>query len=153
MRSDNEKHTKRIAAEFVQRFLKGGGLVLLGGELGAGKTVFVKGMAEGLGIDPNEIVSPTFTLIHEHLSGIMPLFHMDLYRIDSWDEVQALGISEYLLPGSVTAIEWGNRFEDHFPSPFYRVEISWSGEKKRYVKIFITRNQNCQEEVKNDFGH
>jgi len=137
LRSENEKHTRCLAAEFVRSHLTNGGLVLLGGELGTGKTVFVKGMAEGLGIDPNEIVSPTFTIIHEHRSGTIPLFHMDLYRIDSWEEVAALDVFEYLEDRAVTAVEWGDRFAENFPPPVYRVEMSWAGENTRHIHIFF----------------
>jgi tRNA threonylcarbamoyladenosine biosynthesis protein TsaE len=82
--------------------------VLLSGELGAGKTAFVRGIAEGLGIDPVEVTSPTFTLVQEHRGGRVPLFHVDLYRLEP-TEVDDLGLDELTVSGGVTAIEWSDR--------------------------------------------
>jgi len=82
-----------------------GAVIGLEGELGAGKTCFVKGLASGLGLDEDEIASPTFTLIAEHYRGRIPLYHIDLYRM-AGAEVEELGIDEYLYGQGVTAIEW-----------------------------------------------
>jgi tRNA threonylcarbamoyladenosine biosynthesis protein TsaE len=91
--------------ERLARFLFPGAIVGLDGDLGAGKTCFVKGLALGLGIDEEEILSPTFTLIAEHYRGKIPLYHLDLYRVEN-AEVEELGVEEYLFGGGVTAIEW-----------------------------------------------
>jgi tRNA threonylcarbamoyladenosine biosynthesis protein TsaE len=85
-----------------------GSIVLLSGELGAGKTAFIRGVAIGLGIDPLEVSSPTFTLIHEYRGGRLPLYHVDLYRLASI-EVDDLGLDELTLEGGITAIEWPDR--------------------------------------------
>jgi tRNA threonylcarbamoyladenosine biosynthesis protein TsaE len=85
-----------------------GTVVLLTGDLGAGKTVFVKGIAEGLGIDPREVSSPTFTLVQEYRGGRLPLYHVDLYRLQSI-EVEELGLEEMAWSGGVVAIEWPDR--------------------------------------------
>jgi tRNA threonylcarbamoyladenosine biosynthesis protein TsaE len=82
--------------------------VLLFGDLGAGKTVFVRGLAEGLGADAAEVSSPTFTLIQQYSSGRLPLVHVDLYRIDDPREIDDLGLDE-LGAGGVTAIEWAEK--------------------------------------------
>lgn len=82
-----------------------GAVIGLEGELGAGKTCFVKGIASGLGLDEDEVASPTFTLIAEHYRGRIPLYHIDLYRM-AGAEVEELGIDEYLYGQGVTVIEW-----------------------------------------------
>jgi len=82
-----------------------GAVIGLEGELGAGKTCFVKGLAAGLGIDEDEISSPTFTLVAEHYGGRVPLYHIDLYRLEGAG-VEELGIDEYLFGHGITVIEW-----------------------------------------------
>src|SRR5215471_11602809 len=91
--------------ERLARLLFAGAVVGLEGGLGAGKTCFVKGLATGLAIDEDEISSPTFTLIAEHYRGEVPLYHLDLYRLQG-AEVEELGLDEYLFGQGVTVIEW-----------------------------------------------
>jgi tRNA threonylcarbamoyladenosine biosynthesis protein TsaE len=83
-------------------------IVLLSGDLGAGKTAFVRGIAEELGIDPLEVTSPTFTLVQEYRGGRLLLYHVDLYRVTP-AEVDDLGLEEMMTEGGVTAIEWPDR--------------------------------------------
>lgn len=85
-----------------------GSVVLLYGNLGAGKTAFVRGMAEGLGVDPQDVSSPTFTLLQEYRGGRLTLFHADLYRLNDAREVEDLGLEELALEG-VLAIEWSEK--------------------------------------------
>jgi tRNA threonylcarbamoyladenosine biosynthesis protein TsaE len=94
--------------------LKRGDVLALKGDLGAGKTHFVKGVARGLGIEV-EVTSPTFTLIHEYSGGGLPLYHIDLYRLDSAEEALRIGLDEYLRSDGVTAIEWADKFSELIP--------------------------------------
>ena len=113
--------------------LGAGSVVLLSGDLGAGKTAFVRGMAEGLGIDPREVTSPTFTLVQEYRGGRLPLYHVDLYRLNS-SEVDDLGLDEMTLEGGVTAIEW----PDRLPRPFsgaIAVQIDHGRDDERTITI------------------
>jgi tRNA threonylcarbamoyladenosine biosynthesis protein TsaE len=108
-------------------------IVLLLGDLGAGKTAFVRGVAEGLGASPADVSSPTFTLIQEYRSGRIPLLHVDLYRLNNPQEVEDLGLEE-LGSGAVVAIEWAEKLP-HAPLDAIRVSIDHLGEDERRVTI------------------
>jgi tRNA threonylcarbamoyladenosine biosynthesis protein TsaE len=106
---------RRLAAS-----LQAGDVVLLRGDLGAGKTVFVRGLAAGLGNAPDEVSSPTFTLLQEYRGGRLPLFHADLYRLNDPREVDDLGLDE-LGRDAITAIEWAEKLPR---TPLEAVEVS-----------------------------
>ena len=108
----SEEETAAAGRELA-RTLAPGSIVLLSGDLGAGKTAFVRGMADGLGIDPADVTSPTFVLVQEYRSGRLPLYHVDLYRLKP-TEVDDLGLDEMTLAGGVTAIEWPDRLPRAF---------------------------------------
>lgn len=103
--SHSEAETENLAAQLAQR-LGPGSVVLLYGELGAGKTTFVRGFVQGLGLAPDEVSSPTFTLIQDYGEG--QVFHVDLYRLDP-DEVDDLGLEELPEAGALVCIEWADR--------------------------------------------
>ena len=107
--------------------------MLLSGDLGAGKTAFVRGMAEGLGIDPQEVSSPTFTLVQEYRGGRLTLFHVDLYRLQP-REVDDLGLDEMARSGGVMAIEWPDRLPRGFEDAI-TVRIEHADESTRNISI------------------
>lgn len=108
-------------------------MVLLTGDLGAGKTAFVKGLAEGLGIDPLEVSSPTFTLIQEYRGGRLTLYHIDLYRLSA-PEVDDLGLDDLISEGGVVAVEWPDRWSRP-PQDAVRVRIRATGDSMREITI------------------
>ena len=111
--------------------LRGGEIIALTGELGAGKTVLTKGMAAALGISPEQVTSPTFTLIHEH-AGHPRLVHADLYRISHLEELRSLGFEEYSDPSTVVVIEWADRMGTELPQDCLAVHLAHA---KRYHRL------------------
>jgi tRNA threonylcarbamoyladenosine biosynthesis protein TsaE len=103
----SEAETAAVGRDLA-RTLDAGAVVLLSGDLGAGKTAFVRGLAEGLGVDPADVSSPTFTLVQEYRRGRLPLFHADLYRLNDAREIEDLGLDEIAGDG-VLAIEWAEK--------------------------------------------
>jgi len=128
----SEAETSAVGSDLA-RSLTAGSVVLLSGDLGAGKTAFVRGLAAGLGIDPDIVSSPTFTLIQEYRGGRLPLHHVDLYRLRSI-EVDDLGLDELTLEGGVTAIEWPDRLPRDFASAV-RVRIEHGDGDTRTIQI------------------
>ena len=118
------------------RALKGGELLLLQGDLGYGKTVFARGVAVALGILPEEVSSPSFTLVHEYVGGRFPLFHIDLYRLETpEDEVGALGIEDILAAGGVVLVEWGERLPPFLKRGATTIRFHDVGEGSRRIEI------------------
>lgn len=107
--------------------------MLLSGDLGAGKTAFTKGLAEGLGIDAADVTSPTFTLVHEYRQGRLPLVHLDLYRLEQVD-LDELGMDAELADQGVLAIEWADRLI-RLPSGAVSVQIVATGDNTRAIAI------------------
>jgi len=116
------------------RELQRGAVVALFGELGAGKTALIKGIARGLGIR-QEVTSPTFTIVHEYGGGRLPLFHIDLYRLDSVAQALAVGIEDYLDGDGVTTIEWPENIERLLPANAVRVHITALENSVRRIEI------------------
>jgi tRNA threonylcarbamoyladenosine biosynthesis protein TsaE len=108
--------------------------VLLSGELGAGKTAFVRGLARGLGSDPGEVASPTFVLLTTY-PGRVPLHHADLYRLAGDGDEGELGLEELPGPAAVLAIEWAERLRDPWWPRVHRVRLEHAGEDHRRVTI------------------
>ena len=129
----SEEETAAVGRELAAT-LSAGDVLLLYGDLGAGKTAFVRGLAEGLGVHRDEVSSPTFTLIQEYRSGRLPLFHADLYRIDDPRELDELGLDEIAEDG-VLAIEWAERYA-HPPHAAVRVSIEHAGGDDRRIRTY-----------------
>ena len=111
-------------------------LVLLIGNLGAGKTTLAKGIVEGLGAStPDDVTSPTFTLIHEYGEG--RVYHVDLYRLDTRAEVETLGLDEMLDRDAVVLIEWGERFMELWPEHRLEIRITGVEDSRRFL---VTRS-------------
>jgi len=130
--SHSEEDTAAVGREMAQN-LAADAVVLLSGDLGAGKTAFVRGLAEGLGVDPGEVSSPTFTLIQEYRGGRLTLFHIDLYRLTP-KEVDDLGLDDLTWGGGVVAVEWPDRWH-RAPPDAVRVTLTASGDTDRTIEI------------------
>ena len=128
----NEQETAAAGRELAAT-LNAGDVVLLTGDLGAGKTAFVRGLAEGLGIDRDEVSSPTFTLIQEYRGGRLVLHHIDLYRLTP-REVDDLGLDDLIESGGVVAVEWPDRWSRP-PADAVHVTLTATGESSREIAI------------------
>jgi tRNA threonylcarbamoyladenosine biosynthesis protein TsaE len=130
--SNSELETRSIASALA-RDLAMGSVLLLSGDLGAGKTAFVRGLAEGLGIDAGEVTSPTFTLVHEYRGGRLPLIHVDLYRLDRAD-LDEIGLDQDLAATGIVAVEWSERLSRSI-SGALAVRIADRGGDRRDITI------------------
>lgn len=127
--------TLRFAKEFG-RSLSGGSVVALEGELGSGKTVFVKGIALGLGLaNPDQVKSPTFVLMHIYPTKV-PLYHFDLYRLEHEEELDALGFDDFASDSrTITVVEWADRVRERIPSGAIWIKLHGSGFRHRQITI------------------
>ncbi|MBD3110239.1 tRNA (adenosine(37)-N6)-threonylcarbamoyltransferase complex ATPase subunit type 1 TsaE [Bacillus sp. AGMB 02131] len=124
------EETAKIAYRLGQIATQGT-VITLEGDLGAGKTTFTKGLAKGLGIERN-VNSPTFTIIKEY-KGRLPLYHMDVYRVE--DAFEDLGFDEYFEGQGVTVVEWAHLIEDQLPSELLSIQILYAGENERRIVL------------------
>jgi tRNA threonylcarbamoyladenosine biosynthesis protein TsaE len=130
--TSSEEETSAIG-ERLGRELGPGDLVLLTGQLGAGKTAFVRGLARGVGAPPQEVSSPTFTLIQEYGGGRATLHHVDLYRLEP-AEIADLGLEELVSGTDIVAVEWADRWND-WPPEATRVWLEDAGGERRTIRI------------------
>ena len=142
LRSDSAARTRRLG-EALGALLQPGDMLLLTGDLGAGKTTLTQGIGAGLGVR-DVINSPTFTILKEH-EGRLPLYHFDLYRIESPDEIYALGFEEYFQADGVSVVEWAERGEPAepgrrppWPESALRVEMTTTGPESRALRLSAT---------------
>lgn len=115
--SETEALGARLGAQ-----LSDGRVVAMFGGMGMGKTAFVRGLARGLGFD-GEVSSPTFAIVNEYIGGRLPLYHFDMYRVESWGDLASCGFFDYLDLGGVLAVEWSENIEGALPEDALRVEF------------------------------
>ena len=115
------EETRALGARLA-RLLQPGAVVAFTGDLGAGKTAFISGMAQGLDI-PERVTSPTFTIVNEYEGGRLPLFHFDMYRLGCSEELYDIGWEDYLARGGVCAVEWSENIDDALEHGAIRVDI------------------------------
>ena len=130
--STSEQETEELGRRLAET-LKGGAVVAMYGDLGAGKTAFVRGMARGLGLNCR-VSSPTFTIVNEYL-GERELIHFDMYRLSGADELFDIGWEDYLNRGAVCAVEWSEKVEDAFYGDEIVVRIEKLGDTRRKITI------------------
>ena len=138
----SETWKSHSAAETIERArwfgkqLKAGTVIALVGDLGSGKTTFVKGLALGLGVrDAREVKSPTFVILHVY-EGSCPLYHFDLYRLDSESDLETIGADEFLGdPQTVSVVEWADRIPQVLKQADFKIELKRSGETDRTIRM------------------
>jgi tRNA threonylcarbamoyladenosine biosynthesis protein TsaE len=140
--SQSSLHTERIG-ERLARLAQPGDVLALWGELGAGKTVLAKGVASGLGLEAGDVSSPTFIIMREHFGGRLPLFHVDLYRLEGKD-LGTTGWEEALDAGGITVIEWPDRAGDALPDDRVDIRLETIADTKRRVLLEATGERSEQ---------
>lgn len=122
----------RALGEQWGRAAKSGWVIGLSGDLGAGKTQLVRGIALGLGVT-DRVHSPTFALINEYDGGRLPMHHLDLYRLESQDQIVAAGLEEFFSPAGISVVEWAERWQESQPARYRRVQIETLSENERSI--------------------
>jgi tRNA threonylcarbamoyladenosine biosynthesis protein TsaE len=118
--TNSEDETTQLGAEFSQIFLKAGDVIALYGDLGSGKTRFVKGICKGLGFLEN-VTSPSFTIVNEYATKSVKIFHFDFYRVSSASEIVDIGFDDYIYDEGICVIEWADRVRDLLPPGRYDI--------------------------------
>jgi tRNA threonylcarbamoyladenosine biosynthesis protein TsaE len=131
----------------IARNLKPADIICLFGQLGSGKTVLTKGIAQGLGVKKSKVVSPSFILIRIHANARLPLYHFDLYRLESTQDILALGYEEYLCDAGVAVIEWADRLKYLTPKEHLKIELLLGADSKRLIK-FTAHGRRYKELLK-----
>ena len=130
--TNSPQETENLGAA-LGKILKAGTILAYRGDLGAGKTAFTRGLARGLGYT-EPVTSPTYTIVNEYLGGRLPLFHFDMYRLASSDDLWDIGWEDYLERGGICAVEWSENVEDAMENAVY-VTIHKTGEETRRIEI------------------
>ncbi|HSV64069.1 MAG TPA: tRNA (adenosine(37)-N6)-threonylcarbamoyltransferase complex ATPase subunit type 1 TsaE [Chthoniobacterales bacterium] len=125
--------TQKIGREFAAS-LPRGSVIALVGQLGAGKTQFVKGLAAGIGAS-GEVTSPTFTLLHEYIDGRFPVYHFDFFRIEDRQAAERLGLDEYFFGDGISVVEWADKFRDAIPANAVWISFETKSEDQRLITL------------------
>ncbi len=132
VQTHSEAETQSLGEQFAS-CLEPGDIVALVGDLGAGKTAFVKGLARGLGVEQS-VTSPTFALVNEY-QGRLPVYHFDVYRLDDPSQLEDIGYEEYFFGEGVALIEWANMIPDYLPADIFTVTLAKTGEGERTISF------------------
>lgn len=127
------EQTEQLGQQLAQ-LLRPGDVIAYQGDLGAGKTAFTRGLARGLGIS-EPVTSPTYTIVNEYLSGRLPLFHFDMYRLTSAEDLFDIGWEDYLSRGGVCAVEWSENIADALPADAIQVRIERVDDMTRRITV------------------
>lgn len=147
--SKGPEETIRLGKRFAA-LLKKGDVVALTGELGSGKTTLTKGIAKGLGVRRAKYVnSPSFVIIKEY-SGRLPLYHFDLYRLDSASDIETTGYEEYFWGNGVCVIEWAEKIADLLPKEYIKIELRFKKENERSIRFIPkgSRHRGITEKIR-----
>ena len=134
MRTNSAEETRKLGA-CLARNLKAGDVILLEGNLGAGKSELTRGIAKGLGVKES-VTSPSFTILNVYESGLLPLYHFDWYRLESAEELYELGMDEYLGGDGVAVVEWPERCPEAVPERCLRIRLETAGEDARDIDFY-----------------
>ncbi len=135
LESNSESHTKQVA-ETVAKLLQGGDVIGLQGDLGAGKTTFVQGLASGLHLKEGYVVSsPTFTWVHEYPCEKFMLYHIDFYRLENSSDAYSLGLERCFDKNSIVVVEWFEKARDVLPENIFEIHFQWKDFQSRTIAI------------------
>lgn len=141
-----EEETIKLGEKIAKR-LKPGDTIAMSGEVGAGKTTLVKGIAKGLGVRNYRYVnSPSFVLVKEY-KGKIPLFHFDIYRLDNLKDIEEIGYEDYLAREGVVVIEWAKKMERILPKGYIEISLKIKGPEKRIINIVKRKVQSEKRKV------
>ena len=131
--TNSAAETRELGKRLAEK-LKAGDVILLEGDLGAGKSEFARGVAKGLGVTET-VTSPSFTILNVYESGKLPLYHFDWYRLESSEELYELGMDEYLGGNGIALVEWPTQCPDAVPEECLRIRITATGENSRQIEM------------------
>lgn len=131
--TNSSAQTEKVAENLAQ-LLHGGEVIAFTGDLGAGKTCFTRGLARGLGFQ-GTVTSPTFALVNEYTGGRVPLYHFDMYRVNTWEDLYSTGYFDYMDAGGILAVEWSENIDNALNNDTIYVKINKISETEREIEI------------------
>jgi len=149
--TQDAEETRAFGKQLALKF-KPGDIVCFFGDLGAGKTTMIKGIAEGLAITSDYVHSPTFTLLNLYEHGRLPLYHFDLYRIEDPEELFDIGYDEFLYGSGISVIEWSERFGHLLPKERLEIHLRHKGEDRREIRVKAAGNRYAGRKILSRIG-